>query len=197
MLPDYPETKRLFERFFQTYMRRKARQVSPFLSAVQVRYIHEGRGMKITRADDTESESKVQQLSAIMQIGFAEIEHLTFEKVIQKFDELVVDMVRKQAGFAMERISEDLPASQTVDAKGEPLTPQVMYDLFERIELEYNPDGTIQPLHVVGQLFTPEKMKAMKEQIEADPEMNKKFDDLMRRKKETWLAREADRKLVG
>jgi hypothetical protein len=197
MLPDYPETKRLFERFFQTYMRRKARQVSPFLNAVQVRYIHEGRGMKVTRADDTESESTVQQISSMMEIRFDEIEHLTFEKVIQKFDELVMDMVRKQAGFAMERLGEDLPKSQTVDAKGKGLTPEVMYDLFERIQLEYNPDGTPQALHVTGHLFTPEKLQALQEQIKADPELDKKFDDLMRRKKEAWLAREADRKLVG
>ncbi len=51
MLPDSPETKRLFERFFQTYMRRKARLVPPFLIAFQVRYIHETRGMKITPTD--------------------------------------------------------------------------------------------------------------------------------------------------
>ena len=57
MLPDYSETKRLFGRFFQTYARRKARAVSPF-AAVQTRYLHEGRGMKVMRADETESNTE-------------------------------------------------------------------------------------------------------------------------------------------
>ena len=55
MLPDFPETKILFSRFFQTYMRRKAREISPY-GVVQTRYLHEGRAMKITRADQSESD---------------------------------------------------------------------------------------------------------------------------------------------
>jgi hypothetical protein len=46
-------------------------------------------------------------------------------------------------------------------------------------------------------LFTEENLKAVAEEIKADPEMDKKFDELMKRKKESWLAREAARKLVG
>jgi hypothetical protein len=153
--------------------------------------------MKVTRADLTESESKVHQLSAMMQIRLDEIENLTFEAVIQKFDELIKDMVRQQTNFAMERLTEDLPESQTVDAQGQRLSPQIMYRMFETIELEYNPDGTPRPLHTLGHLFTEENLKAVEAETKADPEMNSKFDDLLKRKKDAWIAREAARKLVG
>jgi hypothetical protein len=194
MLPDYSETKRLFSRFFQTYMRQKARAISP-LSAVQIRHIHEGQGMKVTRADQTESQSKVHQISAMIEIRFDEIEKLTFETVIQKFDDLLQDMVLQQTNFAMERITEDLLDSQTVDGHGQRLSPELVYRMFESIELEYNPDGTPHALHVMG--LSPEKFMAVEAEIRADPELNSKFDELMKRKKEAWIAREAARKLVG
>ncbi len=72
MLPDFSQTKRLFGRFFQTYARRKARAISP-LADVQVRYLHEGRGMKVMRPDQSESNTGMQQLSSVMQIRFDEI----------------------------------------------------------------------------------------------------------------------------
>ena len=81
MLPDFPETKRLFSRFFRTYMRRKVREVSPY-GAVQTRYLHEGRAMKITRADQSESTSGMEQLSVHLEIKFDEIENLTLQKPV-------------------------------------------------------------------------------------------------------------------
>jgi len=50
---------------------------------------------------------------------------------------------------------------------------------------------------VDGPLFTPERMAAMDKELESNPELKRKFDEMMEKKKEEWRAREADRKLVG
>src|SRR4051812_23870171 len=118
MLPDFSETKRLFSRFFQTYVRRKARAMSPFAD-VKVRYLHEGRGMKVMRADQSESNTGAQELSSMTEIKIDEIPGLTIERVFAKYDEMILDMVRKQTGFTLERLNEDIPKSQSVDAKGQ------------------------------------------------------------------------------
>ena len=115
MLPDYTETKKLFGRFFQTYARRKARAISPFVH-VQMRYLHEGRGMKVIRSDELESNTAVQQISSEMEMKFDEIPDLTFEKALAKYDEMIFDMVRKRTGFALARLNEEIPKSQSVDA---------------------------------------------------------------------------------
>jgi hypothetical protein len=196
MLPDYSETKRLFGRFFQTYARRKARAISPF-AAVQTRYLHEGRGMKVMRADDSESDTEVQQLSSEMEIKFDEIPELTFEKAIAKYDEMILDMVRKQTGFALERLNQDIPPTQTVDGQGKKLDAEIILEMLETIQLEFYPDGRPHELHVVGGLFTPERLKAVDEEFQNNPELQKRHDELMARKREEWRAREADRKLVG
>lgn len=196
MLPDYSETKRLFSRFFQTYARRKARAISPFAD-VQTRYLHEGRGMKVTRADKSESNTETQQLSSEMQIKFDEIPDLTLEKAVAKYDEMILDIVRKQTGFALQRLSEDIPASQSVDAKGKKLDAEIILEVLETIQLEFYPDGRPHELHVVGGLFSPERLKAVDEQFQNSPELQKRHNELMERKREEWRAREASRKLVG
>src|SRR5216683_1609355 len=105
MLPDFSETKRLFSRFFQTYARRKARAISP-LADVQVRYLHEGRGMKVMRADQSESNTGMQ------------------------------------------------------------LDAELVLQMLETIQLEFYPDGRPHELHVVGGLFSPERLKAVDEEFQ-------------------------------
>jgi hypothetical protein len=196
MLPDYTETKKLFGRFFQAYMRQKARTLSP-LADVQTRFLHEGRGMRVKRPDDSESNSEVQLFSSTMEVRIDEIPNLTLERAITKFDEMVLDMVRQQTGFALGRISEEIPSTQTVDAKGKTLGAEVVLEMLEAIQLEFYPDGRPHELHVVGGLFTSERMRAIDEEFANNPELRRRHDELMEKKREAWRAREASRKLVG
>lgn len=149
------------------------------------------------RADKSESNTKTQQLSSMMEIKFDEVPDLTFEKAIVKFDEMIFDMVRKQTGFAFERLSEDIPKSQSVDANGKKLDAEIILEMLETIQLEFYPDGRPHELHVIGGLFTPERLKAVAEEFQSNPELQERHDELMARKREEWRAREADRKLVG
>lgn len=196
MLPDYTETKRLFSRFFQTYARRKARAISPF-AAAPTRLLHEGKGMKVTRADRSESKSEVQLLSSVMEFKLDEVPDLTLEKSIAKYDAMIVEMVRQQTGLALERLSGEIPAEQTVDAKGKKLDAEVVLEMLEAIHLEFYPDGSPHELHVVGGLFTPERLRAVDEQFNNDPDLKRRHDNLIEKKREEWRAREAGRKLVG
>ena len=196
MLPDFPETKRLFGRFFRTYMRRKAREISPY-GVVQTRYLHEGRAMKITRADQSESTSGMEQLSAHIEIQFDEIENLTLQKVIEKHDAMIVDLVRKQTHFIRERMSSEIPESQTLNAKGRKFDALVAIEMLEKMQIDFYPDGTPHKIFVDGPLFTPERMAAVEKEFESNPELKIKFEEMMMKKKEEWRAREADRKLVG
>lgn len=196
MLPAYLETKRLFSRFFQSYVRERARAISPF-AAVQVQYLHEGRAMKIRRPDLTESASEVKAVSAEMQVRFDEIPDLTIEQVLAKFNAVVVEMSGKQAGVALDRISEEIPPAQTVDAKGRKLDAEMVLEMLGKIELEFYPDGRPHELHPVGGQFSPERLAAIEAEFQASPPLQKRYKQLIEKKRDEWRAREADRKLVG
>jgi hypothetical protein len=193
MLPDFPETKRLFARAFQTYMRRKAREVSPY-SMVQTHHLHEGRTMQIVRSDKSESESALVQMSSLIEFKLDEIEDLTLEKVVAKIDATVVDIVRQQVSLVRERLSTELPESQTVDGKGRKFDGEIVLQALDRMQMEFYPDGTPHEIFVDA---PPEKIAAAMKEIENSPELKKRHEELVQKKREEWCAREADRKLVG
>ena len=149
------------------------------------------------RADQSESNTGMQQLSSVMEIRFDEIPDLTFERAVAKYDEMILDMVRKQTGFALERLNEDIPKSQSIDAKGKKLDAELFLQMLETIQLEFYPDGRPHELHVVGGLFSPERLKAVDEEFQNNPELQERHNELIARKREEWRAREASRKLVG
>lgn len=196
MLPDFPETKRLFSRFFRAYVRRKVREISPY-GAVQTRYYHEGRAMKVTRADQSESNSGMEELSAHLEVKFEEIENLTLQKAIEKHDAMIVDLVRKQTHFIRERMSSEIPESQTLNAKGRKFDAQIAIEMLEKMQIDFYPDGMPHEIFVDGPLFTPESLASVEKEIESNPELKRRFEEMMTKKKEEWHAREADRKLVG
>lgn len=196
MLPDFAETKKMFRRFFQAYARQRAREISPFADA-QTRYLHEGRGMMVRRADQSESNTKMEQLSSTMEIKFDEIPGLTFEQAIAKYDGMIVDMVQKQVNFTLERLNKDIPKSQTVDARGKKLDAEIVLEMLETVQMEFYPDGRPHELHVVGGLFSPERIEAVEREFQDNPELKKRHAELIARKREEWRVREANRKLVG
>lgn len=196
MLPDYTETKALFGHFFQTYSRKRMREISP-LSAARVHYLHEGRRMATERADSSSSNSEVQSLSSVLEIRFDEIPGLTLEAAIAKFDAMILDMVRQQTGLALERLDAEIPEEQKVDAKGKKLDAEMILQMYEAIQLEFYPDGKPHELQFVGSLFTQERLQAIDEQFRNDPELSKRYEQLIDKKREEWSAREASRKLVG
>jgi hypothetical protein len=194
MLPDFPETKLLFHRFFVTHMRRKARAISP-LGAVKVRYIHEGHGMETVRADQSVSDGSPQQFTSMMEIKSEEIEKLTFQDVLARYDQVVLDMVRQQASYAFAKLDQEIPDSNKLDAKGKKMDAAMMLEMLKAMETDFYPDGSPHELHVVG--FSQGRLDAIDQEVKSNPELQKQFDEMMQEKKEKWLAREADRKLVG
>jgi hypothetical protein len=195
MLPDYSETKQLFAQFFQTHMRRRAREISPF-RMVQERLLHEGRAMHVTRADNTESRTAPVRMSALLEVKYDEVENLTLEMALQKYDEVVLDIVRQQASLVRERLGSEIPPEHSVDRKGRKLGPDILYEVMEKMQIEFYPDGRPHEIYIDGPLFA-SGLDAVFKEIDCSPELTKKFNDLMDRKREDWRAREAHRKLVG
>jgi hypothetical protein len=153
--------------------------------------------MKVVRGDQSESKSDLRQISTQLEIKIDEIENLTLDKVIQKHDVMIADMVSKQANFIRERMSSELPESQSINTKGKKLSAELILEIKDKMQVAFNPDGTPRQIFLDGHLFTPAAMAAVEQELQNSPELQKRHEDLMARKWEEWRAREADRKLVG
>lgn len=152
--------------------------------------------MHIARADGSESESPFRTLSAEATLQTADIENLTFEKVIEFHDKIVEQMVREQTKFTLEILDKGLPSSQKA-GEGRPFDATTLLDALEKIQVDFLPDGTMHQLNILGGAVIAERWEAARIQLETSPELQHRYAEIVRRKKEAWRDREASRTLVG
>jgi len=195
MLPDFPETKNLFHEALTLYMQRKSREISPFRDVRQTK-VHEGDAMQVARADGSRSESSFRTLSAELTLQTADIENLTLQKVIEFHDKIIEQMVREKTKFTLEMIDRDLPRSQTA-GEGRRFDATMLLDALEKIQIDFHPDGTMHQLNILGGAIIAERWEEAKAQFEASPELQQRYAEIVRRKREDWRDREASRTLVG
>ena len=87
--------------------------------------------MKVLLADKSKSDTETQQLTSQMKIKVEEIEHLTFEAVLKKHDDMILDMVRRQTALALERLHKEKPDTQAVSAKGKRMGAELIIEMLE------------------------------------------------------------------
>jgi hypothetical protein len=84
-----------------------------------------------------------------------------------------------------------------IDARGKPFHPSLLHEALRKIWVDFDESGQpILPTIVVH----PDMLKKIGPKIkewEADKKLKAEFDELMAQKREEWLARESNRKLVG
>ena len=82
------------------------------------------------------------------------------------------------------------------DAEGKPFYPELLLEAIERIPIEFDDEGNPKlPTIIVN----PAQMERFKEKLtewESDPVLRDRYVAIMRKKKEEWLDRENNRKLV-
>ena len=153
--------------------------------------------MRVLRADSSVSNSQMKEITGESVFKLDEIEGSDLGQVIQKLEEIAVDMVKKQVGLSMERLGGELPDSQTLNAKGRKLDAELMLEMFEKIQLDFKEDGTPKELQLVGGMFTDERLSEIDDEISSNAELRERYFDIIARKRREWRDREASRKLVG
>ena len=200
MLPDFLKVKARLETMLN-YQMELARLSHPGpLAAIRESVVFEGNKITIIREDGSVDEMGFEEITAELQVNFAEVETMTHEMVLDKINRPAKEIEEKKAKFAYEQIgkakaAED--AGNVVSADGKPSSIEMLFEMLEKIDLDFdeagNPSGTMFVAH--PKLF-PAIAKAIS-QAEAYPETAKRYQELMDQKREEWRVRENNRKLVG
>jgi hypothetical protein len=85
---------------------------------------------------------------------------------------------------------------QTINIKGQ-LGPESVLKMFEKIRMMFDDAGNPIGLSVVLAPEMAEQWASVQKQIDGDPALQQRFNDLFDRKRGEWRDREAARKLVG
>lgn len=198
MLPDYPKIKERLSKVRFELMQASVKN-SHLLGKIKRIILHEGDRGIIIREDGSCIEVSLKKEEVKIKIPTEYITSGNQERISELFLEATGKLRGKITKSVFDSVSESVDAvGNTVDIKGEPLKPEHIFELFEKIQLDFDSNGNIKEgfafyfhpdsMDIIGKVF---------QEISTDPNLHEKFMELLARKRMEFRDRESNRKLVG
>lgn len=196
MLPDFSRARK---RFRDAYQRRllnsKFVASDPFSESPRF-VLQEGDRFVLQREDGSESKISFREISARIVFKKNELAKLTQAEVIKRVDEAAIEMARQEMKHSVETITQTLEnTKQTVDARGEVFSPKHVFELFEKVWIEFE-DGKPRMPTMMGPPQLQKRYLEVLDEIKSTPELMKRLNEILEKKKRDWDDRETDRRLV-
>ena len=160
------------------------------VSSVPRTPIFEGDTMSVLREDGSYDESKLSKLEATNLIPKEQLKNpnIAIGETIEAISEQLANQQVKLIIGELEK------TPNKVDAGGK-FTIETVFEALEKIRIDFVDGQASMPQFVLSpQLFASARDVFIA--AENDPEIKKRFDDLMEKKRRDWLDRESSRKLV-
>ena len=193
MFPDFLKTKeKLQKTLYYEMMQDHLTHMGP-LADVPVSIIFEGNKTVVIREDGSSEERNLEKVTAEIKVKLAEFEKMNHEMVLDTINGVTEEMAGKLKKSAYEQIEKSADeVGNVVDADGKPFSIDLLLELLEKIDIDFDEAGNPTLVMVSGTKLAPSINKVI-----ADPENSRRYHALMERKKEEWRVRESNRKLVG
>jgi hypothetical protein len=197
MLPDFPKAKKKLVDLFRKRWQRHVTGRGILSEIPQPTILQEGDKWHVVREDGTISDDALQKHSSEMNFTSEELEAITTEGLIRKWDEAAAEAHKCITGQFFSVIDKDCKeVDHVINGEGKPFS-ELFLEAQEMIEWTFGPDGTRSPGSCIAiHPKTFERIKPELEFMESDPEFNRCMKEIEDRKREEWRAREANRKLV-
>lgn len=183
--------------FFQELVFRYGHTFDPIFSEIETYTIHEGRKTTMKHGDkswtDPMFEGKAEyeiKAEDHKTFGFAD-----FDRFAQSLGTQFLDAKKKNLFEMMNRTT--ARTGNVVDRAGKPLDHDAIFEMLELIEIDFDEKGEpSMPSIVIHPKMAP-RLEQLSKEAEENPQIKARHADIMKRKKEQFLAREANRKLAG
>jgi len=198
LLPDFAELKSDISKAVNIFARQRAQQHAGVLKGVKARRQFEGSSNSIVRPGEAEEQTEMVALGSEILIPLDDLHQMSLLQVMERHDAAVKDIVEQQTRHFFAFIHKTTEKTgNVVDGKGRRFSVELLIETIDKMHMDFRADGSpIMPTIVVS----PQQMddiRASEAALQNDLELQKKFDDMISRKREEWRAREADRILVG
>jgi len=197
MLPDFSEFKAELDKVILARLRKAINSKDPVLSSIRSFTQHEGRLMRYEQRPSGDTvEEGFDKVSVDFTISASEVPTFFGPNLDRKLNEVADKAVRQMAQSFFKKIEEtSKQAGTTTDAKGQPLTPQLLLETMDKAQVEFDAAGNPTTTLVVHPNMV-QALKKLNEQIESDPELKRQYEQSLRQQRAAWAAREDNRKLV-
>jgi hypothetical protein len=198
VLPDLPKLKADIADQFHLFFIKRVNACLGVVGEVPRNIIKEGRNPVILRPDSSRDETKLQTASIETIFKRDEIPHLTVQERMARMDDAAREMAGQISTHAFATINEAVDkVGNVVDGRGKPLSPEVVLEVLEKIQMDFDNDGNPKELTVVIPPALTERAKETMEKLKQDPELGRRYQEIIDKKRMEWRDRETARKLVG
>jgi hypothetical protein len=170
----------------------------PFLSRIRKNIVHEGDSLVVTSSNGYSSQTTFPTFESEFNISYDDLLKKGPEAYFEKKADVAKDMASKLVGNVYTKIDEVTEKTGNVVSakKGEGITPNLILDLLEKIEINFDEKGNpIMPeIHLSKEDF--EKLNAQKIDPKTIAEIEKRRKEIVDKKRKEWIDRESNRKLV-
>jgi hypothetical protein len=184
-------------RAIQRLIKRTAKG-SGVLSQIKSHVVHEGKEMSIVRAEEGPETTDLRAAQAEIAMSHDEIDNVNLAMIEAKAIDLA-GQFEKQMSTRLFDLVKDVTnrTGQTVDARGQPLTAETLLQLFDKMQINFERNKEVGDFTIVMAPGMIPALKKLEAEMMSSPEIRKKWNDLLERKKNEFREREINRNLVG
>jgi hypothetical protein len=199
MLPDYPEMKRELRGDLNLQLRLVVNISAPLAAGIKSYVQVEGDRFTYETTEGEVITKKFLRMQAKFEVPGRLSSAETYEEFMNKATEAAKSIARQSSDVLYSTIEQETArAGNALDAKGKPFHPTMMWDMIEKMDLDF--DERTERAKMPTIRMHPDMLKAIAGKFpewEVDPELQKRRSEVLRKKKEEWRDRESRRKLVG
>ncbi len=197
MLPDFPDLKKKLARRIRARMKAVHASHTAPLSAAGMIHIPEGDRVMSIDEDGLESEIPMKQHRVTVTITDDEVETLTTEEMIRRFDNAAQQMATQTGKTFIESLDRSVQSVRNVVNYHGKITADDLFAMYEKVQIDFDEQGRPElPTLVCGKKMYSELTDLLPE-LDDNPAMRERLAQIIERKREEWRDRESSRKLVG
>jgi len=193
-LPDYPSLKHDISNYLLLFLRAaRVQRMGPFNKSAHVTY-HEGDTSDFSTVDGEIKELDTQAVGVDEEITLSALAYLTNAQAIEAMQKYGIQIADQMTRRFLRNLNETIEAIGNVtEGGGRALDAEVLLDTYRMIEMSFDDDGRVNmPDLISGNPAASETVARIHEDEQFITELNALIDQ----KREEWLARESNRKLV-
>jgi hypothetical protein len=198
MLPDFPEIKGELHFLINQRFRQRVKEGDPVLSLGREQFQHEGMAHRYSTVQGTAHDVDYAAAEVAISLTREEIRDLPFPKILERVDRAAEEMCGQMARTIYATLDKTLTEQgRSISSEGKPFSFETFLKSLESLDIDFDPE-TGKP-YMPSMIMAPDTWESIRQRIpqwEADPDNQKKVDEIMERKRQEWHARESNRQLV-
>jgi hypothetical protein len=196
MLPRIARIDKEFADAIRAYIQARSRRRG-ILNQIASHIIHEGTSNTINRGPSETEPTKMVEAGAETNIGFDEIESVDANYILNKANELADQFERHFSTHLFETMDDvTKKTGLRYDGGGRPLTNDALIEALSQMNMDFDKSGKAD-ISIVTSPAMAATFPKLEAEMDKDPALRKRWDDMMEKKRDEFRTREVNRNLAG